>query len=69
MHHFGEGAVQVEIKGFQFFIYLQNHTTGAVITISGPLTGLYEDPQRSIDQQQAQNLGYDLAHFLRQRLV
>jgi hypothetical protein len=68
MHHYGEAAVKVEISENNFMILLQNHITGAEITVSGPIEGIFETKDRKLDQMSAENLGRELAHFLRETL-
>ena len=68
MHHYGEDAVRAEVSEDTFKIFLQNHVTGAVITVSGPIKGIFENRTRKLNQMTAENLGRELAHFLRQNL-
>ncbi len=68
MHHYGEAAVKVELSENTFRILLQNHITGAKITVSGPIEGVFESEERKLDQMSAENLGRELAHFLREVL-
>jgi hypothetical protein len=69
MHHYGEGAVRVEILKRNFKILIQNHDTGAVISVSGPLKGIFEDKNQKIDLIEAEALGREVAHLLRKFLV
>ena len=69
MHHYGEDAVDVIVSGREFKIILTNHGTGAKITISGPVKGVFEDPDQEIDQQTAEEIGRDIAHKFRDIFV
>ena len=61
MHHYGEDGVDVTVSGGDFKIILTNHKTGAKITISGPVKGVFEDPDQVLDRQTAEEIGRDLA--------
>jgi hypothetical protein len=69
MHHYGEDAVRVEISKKNFNILIQNHDTGAVITVSGPLKGIFEEKDQEIDLIGAEGLGREVAHLLRKFLI
>ena len=71
MHHYGEQYTKAEIdkQKAQFTITLQNHVTGAKLTLTGPLMGVFESNERTVDQNAADNLGRELAHFLRRVLA
>jgi len=68
MHHYGEGAVEVLVFQNTFQILLRNHETGAEIAVTGPLEGVFESKARKIEQSEVTNLGYEIAHFLRDYL-
>ncbi len=65
MHHYGEDAVRADISAVGFTIIVKNHVTGAEITVTGPLQGVYEDASKKMDQGGAEHLGRELAHFAR----
>ncbi|MBI4644056.1 MAG: hypothetical protein HY790_02795 [Deltaproteobacteria bacterium] len=65
MHHFGEDAVEVEVKGDEFIIYFTNHETGAKITLSGPVEGILANQDRKSEHADAHLLGIEIAHVLR----
>lgn len=65
MHHYGEDAVKVKVFQNSFQILIRNHVTGAEITISGPLEGVFENKERKLDQFGVEHLGNEFAHFLR----
>ena len=69
MHHYGEMHFKVDISGDEFVIILFNHITGAEITVSGPLEGVFEDKMRRIDEAGVENLGREIAHVLRKVLI
>jgi hypothetical protein len=66
MHHYGEDGVEVIVSRRDFKIILTNHRTGAKITISGPVKGVFEDPDQEIDQQAAEEIGREIAHKFRE---
>jgi hypothetical protein len=66
MHHYGEDGVEVIVSRRDFKIILTHHRTGAKITISGPVKGIFEDPDQEIDQSTAQEIGRDIAHKFRE---
>lgn len=67
--HFGEGAVEAVVLASTFTIVLRSHVTGAQITLTGPLKGLFEDPDRALDPDSVSDLGSELAHRIREILV
>ena len=69
MHHYGEMAVETKIYRNTFSILLKNHLTGAKITVSGPITGVFEDKEHILDQKTAKELGREIAHVLRRVLT
>jgi hypothetical protein len=69
MHHYGEDGVEVDVNDREFKIILRNHETGAEIIISGPSRGVFDDPNRAMDQHTAEGLGREVAHKLRERLI
>ena len=69
MHHYGEQYVKAEVSENKFNIVIRNHVTGAEITLSGPVEGIYEAPERKLDQGNALELGREIAHFLSNYLV
>ncbi len=66
MHHYGEDAVEAVVSQRAFVIHLGNHATGAIITITGPRIGVFEDPDRPLSESETMHLGREMAHFLRQ---
>lgn len=66
MHHYGEDAVDVNISGKEFEIRITNHKTGAKITITGPVKGVFEDPTETMDRRAAGEIGRELAHKFRE---
>jgi len=69
MHHYGEDGVDVILSRRDFKIILTNHRTGAKITISGPVKGVFEDQDQEIDQQTAEEIGREIAHKFREIFV
>ncbi|HEU0049876.1 MAG TPA: hypothetical protein VFQ43_19970 [Nitrososphaera sp.] len=71
MHHYGEDftTALVDETTRQFTIILRNHVSGAELKLSGPLDGVFEDKSKSMDQVRADDLGRNLAHFLRGALL
>jgi hypothetical protein len=69
MHHYGEDGVDVIVSRRDFKIILTNHGTGAKITISGPVKGVFEDPDQVLDQQTAEEIGREIAHKFREIFV
>ena len=67
--HFGEDAVDAAVLANTFTIVLRNHVTGAEITLTGPLKGMFEDPERALDPAFVSYLGSELAHRIREILV
>jgi hypothetical protein len=65
MHHHGEDAVSVEVSSSGFGIELQSHVSGATVTISGPIHGVFENPNHAMDQNAAIRLGEEIAHTMR----
>lgn len=66
MHHYGEDAVGVYVSEAGFMIELRNHETGAAVMITGPVRGVFEDPERVMDHDAAFFIGRQLAHVLRE---
>ncbi len=64
-HHYGEDAVTVNVSDTTFTIVLGNHVTGAQITITGPVQGVFETRRKVMNRARAQELGQALAHFIR----
>jgi hypothetical protein len=69
MHHYGEDGVDVILSSRDFRIILTNHKTGAKITITGPLKGIFEDPTETMDRRAAEEIGRELAHKFREVFV
>ena len=67
--HFGEDAVEAVVLANTFTIVLRSHVTGAQITLTGPLKGLFEDPEKALDPAYVNYLGSELAHRIREILV
>jgi hypothetical protein len=68
-HHYGEDAVKAFISGGRFTIIIQNHETGAQITVEGPVEGVFEKyKDRRMNQSDAAILGNEIAHLLRRVL-
>jgi hypothetical protein len=65
MHHYGEDAVRAQVKRGEFRIELENHVSGAKILVTGPVEGVFEDPNRRMDQDAAMMLGQEFAHVMR----
>lgn len=65
MHHFGEDAVEVEVKDDEFIISFTNHVTGKKLTLSGPVEGILADQDRKLEHADAHLLGMEIAHVLR----
>lgn len=73
MHHYGEIAVKVELFDYKekgtFNIILTNHLTGAEITVSGPIKGVFETEEHILDHVTAERLGREIAHTLKRVLT
>ncbi len=69
MHHYGEAFTTSRVYGDTFEIQCANHITGAVLTLSGPVHGVFESGEEVMDEHFAHDLGMKLAHFLRQNLM
>ena len=69
MHHYGEEFTTSRVYGDTFEIQCANHVTGAVLTLSGPVRGVFESGKEVMDERFAHALGTKLAHFLRQNLM
>jgi hypothetical protein len=69
MHHYGEAFTTSTVGDYTFEIQCTNHVTGAVLTLSGPVRGVFESGNELVDEQFAQALGTKLAQFLRQNLT
>ena len=67
--HFGEDAVEAAVLANTFTIVLRNHVSGAEITLTGPLKGMFEDPEKPLDSDSVKYLGSELAHRIREILV
>jgi hypothetical protein len=65
MHHYGEDAMKVELDDSAFRIELQNHVSGAVITISGPREGVFQDSDKVMERNDAYELASEVAHLMR----
>lgn len=65
MHHYGEDAVSAEVTYDGFRIELENHVTGARIVVSGPLHGVFQDPDQPMDEDSAMRIGSEFAHLMR----
>ncbi len=68
MHHYGEKYTRSTVGGGVFEIQCENHVTGAVVTLSGPVDGVFEREGDVIDEATAEQLGRRLAAFLRENL-
>jgi len=69
MHHYGEAFTTAKVEGNSFKIQCTNHVTGAVVTLSGPVQGVFEASDEEVDLPFANNLARKLAHFLRENLM
>jgi hypothetical protein len=69
MHHYGEDAIEVSRSDTGFTIIVKHHQTGERITITGPIKGIFPDPQREIKPYELDNLARELAHGFRQWIV
>ena len=66
MHHYGEDAAYAFVSEDDFTIELRQHQTGATLRLTGPLYGVFEDPDRRMDEGAAMELAYNLAQFMAQ---
>lgn len=55
MHHYGETDTYVAIFANEFVFEFKNHVTGAVITLRGPLQGVFEDSGQVMDENHGQS--------------
>ena len=69
MHHYGEAFTTSTIDENNFEIQCTNHVTGAVLTLSGPVRGVFESGDEAMDEGFAHAFGIRLAQFLRQNLT
>ena len=69
MHHYGEKSTTSTVYGDTFEIQCKNQITGAVLTLSGPVRGVFESGNEVMDEPFAQALGMKLARFLRENLM
>jgi hypothetical protein len=69
MHHYGETDTYVAILADDFVFEFRNHETGAVITLRGPLKGVFEDSVKVMDEPKARAIADQLAHYLRALFV
>jgi hypothetical protein len=67
MHHFGEDMTTGRIEGDQFVIEARHHATGAVVTMTGPVSGVLGDDD-VVDAAFVGDLAGRFAHFLRENL-
>jgi hypothetical protein len=65
MHHYGEDLVFAEVSDEGFTIRIQSHDSDATINVSGPIQGVFEDPEKVVDKNAAFQIGRALAHQLR----
>jgi hypothetical protein len=65
MHHYDEDAVQAWVTEDGFRIELENHVSGATITVLGPLRGVFEDPEQQMDEASAMQIGQEFAQMMR----
>ena len=65
MHHFGEDAVEVEVKDDVFIIHFTNHLTGKKLTLTGPVEGVFATQDRKVEHGDAHLMGMEIAHVLR----
>jgi hypothetical protein len=65
MHHYGEDAVSANVHEATFTIEMRHHGTGAAVLVVGPRRGVFEDPDREMDQNAAMELARHLAHAMR----
>jgi hypothetical protein len=68
MHHYGEKYTRSRVARGVFEIQCRNHVTGAVVTLSGPVRGVFETDGGIVDEATAQELGRRLAEFLRENM-
>lgn len=67
-HHYGEDAVRSRMTPTHFEIEIRNHETNAVISVRGPIEGVFETRNRKMSHSEAGNLGRAIAHLLRDYL-
>jgi hypothetical protein len=61
----GEDATDVQLSATDFSIELRNHETGAVVRVTGPRAGVFQDPAQVIQSDDAYRLAGELAHLMR----
>jgi hypothetical protein len=66
MHHYGEDALSVDVTPNDFRIELRNQETGAILVLTGPRNGVFENPDRVLEYRDAEFLGRAVAHLLRE---
>jgi len=65
VHHYGVAHTSIEVSERSFAIELHNHVSGAVIKVVGPREGVFEDPDRVIQESDVQDLARSLVQLLR----
>ncbi|MGA7576576.1 MAG: hypothetical protein ACLQUW_02470 [Desulfobaccales bacterium] len=56
---------KVEVKDDEFTISFINHLTGAKMTLSGPIEGIFLDKDRRLEHSDAKLLADEIADVLR----
>jgi hypothetical protein len=65
MHHFGEDSTEVKPHREHYELIFTNKKTGQKITMNVPRTGVFDNPNKVLEENQARNLASDIAHRLR----
>lgn len=63
MHHF-QGKPAIEMSDSEFVIALQSQSSGAIVGITGPLLGVYEDKMKALTKDDVERLATRMATVL-----
>lgn len=69
MHHYNVDNIKVEVTPQIFKILIYNSVTGAEITVTGPVVGVYEDPLKVMTDLKAKYLAQQLISLFRNYLM
>ncbi len=69
MHHFGEDSTEVKSHPDHYDLIFTNKSTGRKVNMTLPRTGVFDDPNKNLEEAQAWDLAREIAHRLRDMLV
>ena len=67
MHHYG--VLRADVYSDSFSIIIKNNVTGAEITISGPIEGMFESRFRRLTTGNVQELANRVAQLFKESLT